>query len=573
MRRLVLVLAVCVALHSCSSQEAATRRLTQEFLSSGMALREPVAYTEFGPIPGAHKAGNSFNGRLQLKTVSQQNYFDLQLDTLSLVRAGRPGIDQLPPFDFEFVQDGGYLVPVSTGPVRNDHNWWEYVFGTGQVWDESRDQSWSRAAIPFALKERREDCTHNGVLTFLFRNTGDVSKVAFQVTSQTCSYLQFEMAGLLPATYEPGQSSGHDQVVSAARKQRQSRLAVRSIANIDADYEVADPAAFGSVDEIRPEDMTLFGFLIDDVHYASDCSSRYGNYPFCDEMAIPSYSTAKSIVGGLGLMLLEKAYPGSAGTPIAALVPECDQGWQDVSIEHALDMTTGHFGSPELHGDEIAATNGRFFLSDHAGKIDVACNAFPRKAAPGTHLSYHTWDTYLAGVAMNGVLRKQRGPDADFFDDLLVTGIFEPLMLSPMAANTRRTYDAERQPYTGFGLTLLRDDLAKLARFIGQMDGRIGDADPLYRPLFDAVKQRIPDDAGLVAELDTIRYNNGFRSFDVSSYLGCENPAWVVVLSGFGGIIVAIMPNDTAYYYVSDGGDFRYLTAVRESHRIRPLCT
>jgi hypothetical protein len=123
------------------------------------------------------------------------------------------------------------------------------------------------------------------------------------------------------------------------------------------------------------------------------------------------------------------------------------------------------------------------------------------------------------------------------------------------------------------GLTLLRDDLAKLARFIGQMDGRIGVVDPLYRPLFDAVKQRIPDDAGLVAELDTIRYNNGFRSFDVSSYLGCENPAWVVVLSGFGGIIVAIMPNDTAYYYVSDGGDFRYLTAVRESHRIRPLCT
>ncbi len=71
---------------------------------------------------------------------------------------------------------------------------------------------------------------------------------------------------------------------------------------------------------------------------------------------------------------------------------------------------------------------------------------------------------------------------------------------------------------------------------------------------------------------DTIRYNNGFRSFDVSSYIGCDEPVWLVVLSGFGGIIFAVMPNDTAYYYFSDGGVHRYLHAVRESHRIRPMC-
>ena len=112
----------------------------------------------------------------------------------------------------------------------------------------------------------------------------------------------------------------------------------------------------------------------------------------------------------------------------------------------------------------------------------------------------------------------------------------------------------------------------QLAQFIGSMDGRIGDEDLLDRRLFDAIKQRVPGDPGMVTELETMRYNNGFRSFDVSSYLGCEEPAWVVVLSGFGGIIVAIMPNDTAYYYFSDGNAHRYLSAVRESHRIRPMC-
>ena len=35
---------------------------------------------------------------------------------------------------------------------------------------------------------------------------------------------------------------------------------------------------------------------------------------------------------------------------------------------------------------------------------------------------------------------------------------------------------------------------------------------------------------------------------------------------------VAIMPNDTSYYYFSDGQVHRYLHAVRESHRIRPMC-
>jgi hypothetical protein len=94
----------------------------------------------------------------------------------------------------------------------------------------------------------------------------------------------------------------------------------------------------------------------------------------------------------------------------------------------------------------------------------------------------------------------------------------------------------------------------------------------VHRPLFDAAKQRVPGDPGKVAELETIYYNNGFRSFDVSSYLGCSDPIWVVVLSGFGGINFVVMPNDTAYYYFSDGGVHRYLHAVRESHRIRPMC-
>lgn len=570
--RCVAVVLLCstAVLSACDTPDR--RVLSKDFLLSGMPLGEPVSAAEYAPAPDARPATNQFGGRLRANTIATVDGFSLQFDEFGLAVAERPGFDRLPPFDFQFVQHGDLLIPMTVGPVINEHPWWEFTFTTGRVWDEAGDAGWSRAAIPFALKERREDCTHNGLMTFLYREAGDVSAIAFQVTNQTCRYLQFHMSGTLPADYRPGIVADAPARIATTVDNRAGRMPTRPIPEIDRDYAGANADAFGAASEIAPGDMSLYGFLIDGVHYVSTCPTPYGPYPYCDDMALPSYSTAKSIVAGFGLMLLEAAYPGAATANIEDLVPECGPTWHDVTIEHALDMTTGHFGSPDMHGDEDAAVNSRFFAGDHAVKIDVACNGYPRKADPGTHLSYHTWDTYLAGVAMNAFLRDRWGSDADYFDDLVVDKLFRPLGLSDLAAATRRTYDRERQPHSGFGLTLVRDDVARLARFIGPMDGRINGETVLDRRLFDAIKQRIPGDPGLVAELDTVRYNNGFRSFDVSSYIGCDNPVWVVVLSGFGGINIVVMPNDTAYYYFSDGNVHRYLSAVREAHRIRPMC-
>ena len=568
----VLALVLAVGLPGCAPVEPASNALSFDTLISGTSLARPVSTREYAPGPDAGAPSNEFRGRLKADTSAKADHFLLLYDELALLTPESPAYDSLPVFDFEFVQDGSLLIPMNQGPVVNEHPWWEFVLRTGKVWDEPGDKGWSRAAIPFALKERREDCTHNGLMSFLFRDGGEVSSIAFQVTSQTCSYLQFDMSGLLAAEYQPGTVDNAAETVRAVRANRDSRMPKRAIAEIGAAYPDAVADAFGSAEEIAPEDMSAFGFIIDGVHYVGECRTPYGTYPYCDELALPSYSTAKSIVAGFGLMLLEAEYPGAKDALIAGLVPECDESWGDVTIENALDMTTGHYELPDMHGDEDAAIVSTFFLGDHREKIDFACNGFPRKADPGTHLSYHTWDTYLAGVAMNNFLRVRRDHHADFFDDLVVAKIWEPLGLSRLAAATRRTYDDVQQPHTGFGLTLLRDDVARLAQFIGPLDGRIEGADVLDRALFDAVKQRVPDDPGMVAELPSIRYNNGFRSFDVSSYIGCPEPVWVVVLSGFGGIIVAVMPNDTTYYYFSDGNVHRYLSAVRESHKIRPMC-
>jgi len=572
----ILFACVTLLLQSCSGPEvgsAGDRILSYERRMNGTGLEKPLPLVEFTPLAQARPASNVFSGRLTLATDAQSNQFKLLVDELNFVELDRPGMDELPPFDFEFVQADDHLIPVLSGPVSNDHNWWEFVLRPGPVWDEKLDNGFSRAAIPFALKERQEDCVHNGLMTFLFNDSCAVSQLAFQISNQTCRYLQFEMRGLVQANYEPGDVTRAQETVTASERYRANRMPLRSMEQLETDYAGADAAEFGSVEEIDSSDMTFFGFIINGIHYAGGCSTQFGDFPYCDEMAVPSYSTAKSLVGGLALMRAEKLFPGTASALISDYVPECGDGWEGVTIEHALDMTTGHYDSPEPHVDEDAAIISRFFLGeDHATKIDFACNEYPRKSEPGEHWSYQTWATYLAGTAINNRLKSLVGNDADFYDDLLVDELWTPLELSPLAMQTRRTDDVIAQPFTGFGLTLLRDDVAKLAVFIGESDGRLNEQEVLDRDLFDAIKQRIPGDPGMQAEMQRIRYNNGFRSFDVADLLGCEKPTWLVTMSGVGGINIVLMPNNTAYYYFSDGNVHRYLHAVHESHKIRPMC-
>jgi hypothetical protein len=547
--------------------------LSFEMLMNGTDLGGAVQLSEYARPASALPASNNFSGRLSLRADQQSSKLLVLVDESGLVDRDRQGLQSLPAFDFEFVQDSGYLVPLSSGPIKSDHRLWEYILGAGPVWDDPADHGFSRAAIPFAFKERGADCIHNGLMMFLFNDRGETSQVAFQIGSQTCLYFQFELSGLLSAKYLVAEVDGKKEAITAFRNEVSQRMPQRSIRQLVDDYPGVDPTNFGSIEEIAPETMTVYGFVIDDVHYVGGCNTPYGMYPYCDQLALPSYSTAKSLVGGLALMRMEKLYPGTAKALIEDYVPECGDDWAGVTIEHAIDMTTGHYNSPEPHADENSAAASRFFeAEDHATKIDFACNEYPRKSAPGSHWSYQTSSSYLAGTAISSRWKSIRGAGADFYEDLLVEALWKPLNLSQMSYSSRRTRDAIAQPFTGYGLTLQRDDIAKLAVFIGAADGRIDGDEVLDRELFDAIKQRIPDDQGMPAESGKIRYNNGFRTFDISTLFGCAKPTWLTTMSGFGGINIVLMPNDTAYYYFSDGNVHRYLYAVRESHKIRPMC-
>jgi hypothetical protein len=78
-----------------------------------------------------------------------------------------------------------------------------------------------------------------------------------------------------------------------------------------------------------------------------------------------------------------------------------------------------------------------------------------------------------------------------------------------------------------------------------------------------------PDDRGVTRDGNG-RYNNAFWADQYFVDSGCG--VWVPHMYGYSGIVVALMPNGTTYYYASDGQEFTTMAAIQESDKILPMC-
>ena len=518
--------------------------------------RSSIDLSAYAPGPDSKPPSHRFEGRLALsgspstRTIVSDMGF---LDDADLVQSRTLPSD----FNYAFVQDGDTLIPVRRGPIPSGHGWWEFALEPGRVWDQPGDQGYTRAAIPFALVQKNSNCTHNGVLMLLFNDTGAVARAAMQVSSETCQYLQLDMWGWLQARYSPGAVDGAAEVIANYRRELAARIPTRPLSALAVDHPGIDIANL-AIGDARAN--TRYGVLVDGIHYVSACATRHGDYPYCDVLDVPSYSLAKSAVAAVALMRLQLLAPGTASKTVADLVPASGcrtDAWRDVRLVDLLDMATGHDDSAAYMADEDAPKVSTFFgAPTHPYKLAFACEAYPRKQAPGTRWVYHTADTYLLGVALNAELRGKPGNgQRDIFRDMLVPDIYKPLKLSQTALATRRTYDAAAQPFFGWGLTLYADDIAKLARFMGPDRGRIDGKVLLDQPMLEAAMQRDPASPGLqVATLDRYRYQHGVWARNLQQELGCSHETWVPFMSGFGGINVAMFPNGTVWYSVADDG-------------------
>ncbi len=576
LRVTALAVALCCAALLAAMRAEARSELSYATLMTG-SYPQPVDFSAYAPDAGATAATHVFAGVLQLRFDGTLPHRTLRADPAYVGAADLARALTWPAdFAYEFVQDGAALVPMRRGAIPGSHAWWEVILEPGRVWNEAGDHGLTRAAIPFSLQERNSNCTHNGVLMFLFGANGIGSRTAMQITSETCLYLHIDLWAMLQTQYRPTVPVRRAVVLLAYRAERAARMPVRTLAQLQADHPQLDVAALaiGAADA-----STIHGLVVAGVNYMSDCATRSGNYPYCEQLDLPSYSLAKSLFAATALMRLQSQYPKAGPELISAHVPQCrGPAWAGVSFVNALDMATGNYDSDQFEADELdAKTAGLFLATTHRGKIAFACKAYPHHAPPGTRWVYHTSDTYLLGTALAHLLRGLPGHQHDdLYRDLVHAQIYAPLQLSGTTAVTRRSYDAVAQPFTGWGLTFNPGDIARLGVFYDVDHGAIGGTPLLDPDMLDQALQRDARARGLpVAGYPGLRYQHGFWARNLRPVLHCRHDTWVPFMSGFGGISVVLFPNGVVYYDFADDAQpasFDWAAPAREVRKLGDYC-
>jgi CubicO group peptidase (beta-lactamase class C family) len=544
-------------------------RLTLAFseLMDGFALSSPVAESAFATPDDAAPPEHIFQGRLELIGEEAQGEMQLLRGELEPVAA------HLPEFDFEFVQQEGYLIPKQRGVIITAHPFWNYILEPGRVWQESRDNGYTRASLPFALVVKGGNATFNGTLTFVFDDE-NISKVWYQLTQETTSYTRANLWGMLDARYHPGPVNDAERIQADYLQELASRLPSKPIEQLAEDYPGVDVSSFGR--GVSPEHMTWYGVVVDGTNYVGGCRTRFGQYAYCESMRATSYSTAKSAFASVALMRLAQKYGSDvAEMLIKDYVPEYAASpgdWEQVTFNHTLDMATGNYASPAYMADEDGPLMGEFYSAQpYAARIKAAF-VWPSASEPGSRWVYHTGDTFILTRAMHNYLQSQEGAGADIFQ-FVVDEVYRPLGLGPGVFSTMRTEDNQWQGQAegGYGLWWIPDDVAKIAVFLNNDGGQVDGSQILHPDLLVAALQQNPNDRGV--DIDSRRkYNNAFwaQKYGPQDSFDCE--FWVPHMLGVSGNAVILIPNGITYYYFSDNQEFVWGVALKEADRIRPIC-
>ena len=550
----------------CGRVRDVRNQLTYDDLIDGFQIRNPVKERALTIPENAFPPQHVFEGELELLGEDDNGQ-------IKGIRGAEIIPSNLPEFHFQFVQQDGYLIPLKRGLITTADENWNFFLEPGRVWYEVTDGDYSRASFPFALSWKGSNGIHNGTMTFLF-NDDDISKVWYQVTQETTIGVSADLWGFLDAEYHPGKVAGAEEIKNNFLQELSDRFPSKPIEALETDYPGIDISAFGS--DVSPDAMTWYGFVIDGVNYVGGCQTRYGTYPYCEYMRAPSHSTAKSAFVSVALMRLAQKFDPRVGESlILDYVPEAKGSigdWSSVTFDHALDMATGNFRSSTRMVDEEQWDTDPFWVElDYEPLIEAAFN-WPHSALPGTTWVYRTSDTFILTRALQNYLEFQQVDQADIYD-FVVQEVYQPLRMGPGVFTTLRTRDDnwQGQPYGGYGLWWIPDDLAKLSRFLNVDHGQIDGVQILDPDMLDDALQRDPTDRGVVRDGEG-RYNNAFWADQYTSERDEACKFWVVNMYGYSGIVVTLMPNGTTYYYASDNQEFFSYAAIQESDKLLSMC-
>jgi hypothetical protein len=526
---------------------------------------------DFQPPDAAEPPTTPLRGTLTMTPVQ------LQIEELNRASFFDPVTDDLPAFSFDYVSDGTDLLPLRRGLIPREHRQFDILLGPGRIWRDGDEVV--HASIPFTLMSRGGNCTHNGLLRFTLPagKAGAEVPGSLLVNQETCHFLKFDMWGDVAVGYTPAEIPQADQIIKAYRHEVASRVPTKPYADFATDYPQVDLTRF-SAGLPDNDDLTTRGIYFDGIHYTDDCRTRAGAYPFCAQMMLTSFSTAKTAYPAMVMMALAQEYGLDVyQEKIADYLPEAVAGkgnWQEVTFNHAGDMATGNFSNPSPLADQVAPM---FFGDINATDKLRAAFELPNGAKAGEKMVYLTSDTYVLVAAMDAYLRSKNAPLTDSFD-YLVENVLKPLQVAPDVYISRRTRDGginnSGTAFGGYGMFWNADSVVKVARFLAIEGGKVNGRQVLHPQALAATMQQDPQDRGLSMNFLGYYYNNGTWAFParlLGEHFPCE--PWVTTMSGLSGIRVIMMPNGLIFYYFNDAEAFPLAGQTEAANQVRPFCS
>jgi len=535
-------------------------------LSSAASPASPIGEDAFAMPADAPAAHHIFEGRLQLHDEAEA-----QMETHFADYWISPGqaTSTLPEIDLQLVQCGRDVIPAQRGRIITDDPYWDLLVSPGKAWSTGFDDGMSRAALPFSLTFKFENCTQNGVLTFLF-DSDQVSQVRYQVTQETCPWHIFDLWGQSSASYIPGPVEGAETIRTDFLEELDNRFPVKPLADLEADYP---GFSLSALDEgLTLEEQTSRGILVDGTLYLADCPTRFGNHAFCETITLPSYSLSKTLYVGLTMAALAQElevdpYAQEVSDLLPAATAASPGQWEGVTLEHLIDMSTGHYRYAQQTDDFL----GDFFY-DYTldGRLEASF-LFPYQEPPGQRMVYLTPHFQIAAAAMDALLLSQGEEITDSFG-WAVERIYKPAGLPPELFSSLRTWEDGGQnngtAFGGYGMILTPQGIAQLSRFVldgGAVDGKqILHPDRLAETLFQD-----PEDVGAPMNYYDWSYNNGMWGYPLAPW-GCEGK--VPTLFGVSGVTVMLAPNGVVYFAFNDMVEQPVVSILNQLDAISPLC-
>lgn len=507
----------------------------------------------FQPVAGAGDALHSFTGTLQLVPLEEQR----------TIHHAEPWIsdsmqrDPIPTFGSEYVQCGNTLSPVTRGQQHTDNPSWDVLLGPGMIWSNPTDNGSSRIALPFALVATTFNCAHNGSMTFLYDGE-TVSDIRYQISQETCHLFQFDAWGRAEAQWNPTPTVD-------VTEQQQHLLdeldALLPVADFD-DLAVKHPDIdFAQLDTgLTLSELTARGMVVDNTLYLDACRTRAGQYAFCNNMIMPSFSLAKTLYAGVGLAAMAEEFEEDPFSKTFGETLDAPGTWADVTVEHALDMATGHY----LYNNQNDWDVPGFYTSlELQGRLN-ATFALPQQDKPGERVTYLTPYYQAIAAAMDVYLVEQGADITDSFD-YFVDRVLIPAGVSADSHDSLRTWEDgganNGTAFGGYGMWLTPQNIAKLGLFLQRGGDGILDADAHAEMMFAT------SDWGAPMNYYAYRYNNGMWAWPVD---GCEKMS--PILFGVSGITVHLPPNGHVYFAFNDRQEYTVTNVLSVSAQMASMC-